>query len=620
LKNSLKRQLNELITRIDFPMIVYIYETGRIIAQNNGAEHLIGHSVNNINKIWEEKSKKKLPPEVLNNGSLVLYQRFISNKKDRIVIDIEISSIVTGDEHIILALFEQSYKRPFRKNYRKRVPRLIWRDKYGKMVGYNTFLGKDVERSYIEKLYEEGLETGSEIGSVGEQYKQLLKTQESQFDLLQEVMIEGGELSFARSNRIALINKNGTTIGSFTIYSLLLEDEETHLFQDDIQRENNILKEAVSRSDFIAISWEKGADGVVDYVSPNIERWGYSRHEFYNEGLTFKHIIVDEDYPVFQYKNTVSESIAENSMVVEYHIRKKNGEIILIRDETIESTIKSSTKYKQGILTEITPVFLVTKDKKATEFLKKATEEKKIDALLSLYYQPIMSCDGKQCIGAEALLRWGNTKKEDISPLDVLSLSEYLGLIGDVSNFVLEEAFTMCKKKNDVSKEPFRIHVNLSVIEISKPDIIDKIIKIASKTKVNPALVVFEITQSLASEDFKVLKAVLTRLKELGFCVLLDNFGTGAYTLNAIMELPLNYIKIEESFIQTYGTDKFKPGLFVAIIELAHRLNIEIIVSGIETKKQMEFLFLSNVDFYQGYFFGYPVPKNEFLESEGRIL
>jgi len=619
LKNSLKRQINELITRIDFPMIVYLYETGRIIAQNNGAEHLIGNSVNNVNKIWEEKSKKKLPAEILNNGSLVLYQKFISNKEDRIVIDVEISSIVLGDEHIMIALFEQSYKRPFRKNYRKRVPRLIWRDKYGKMIGYNTFLGKDVKLSYIEKLYEKGLESGSEIKSVEEQYKQLLKTQESQFDLLQEVMTEGGELSFARLNRIALTNKNGTTIGSFTIFTLMLEDEETQLFQDDIQRENNILKEAVSRSEFIAISWEKGAEGVVDYVSPNIEKWGYSRNEFYNEGLTFKNIIVNEDYPVFQYKNTVSESVAEKSLIVEYHIRKKNGEILLIRDETIESTIKTGTKYKQGILTEIAPSFPITNDNKVTELFKKAAKQKKIEALISLDYQPIMSGDGKHCVGAEALLRWGNKKREDISPLDVLSLSEYMGLIGNVSSFVLEEAFTMCKERNDASKEPFRIHVNLSVIEISKPDIIDKIIKLASKTKVNPAFVVFEIRQSLALEDFKILKAVLTRLKESGFGVLLDDFGTGACALNAIMELPLNYIKIDESFIQTYGTEKFKPGLLVAIIELAHSLNIEIIVSGIETKKQMEFLFLSNVDAYQGYYFGHPVPKNEFLVSEGRI-
>ncbi|MFA9462863.1 MAG: EAL domain-containing protein [Velocimicrobium sp.] len=612
MKTSFKQQLNELVTRIDFPMIIYLYETGHIIALNTKAKYLVGQNLNNMNKIWEENSKLKVSQDMLNNKSFIMHQRYISNKTDRIAVDIEISSINLGQEHLMIVLFEQSYKRVFRKRHRKQLLRILWRDKKGMLIGCNTFLEKDKERDVIEKCMKEDSEANFDQKRIFNQYKQLLMTQESQFDIIQEVELEDGNKSFARLNRIALFNKNGTMIGSLTIYALMLENDPMQLFQDDILRENNILKEAISRSNLIAVSWEKGAKGVVDFISPNIIRWGYSCKDFYEEGLNFQDIIVKEDYPLFQYKNMGLESTGKSELTVIYRIRKKNGEVIWVKDETTESTIKDGINFKQGILMETESLFLNNKERAICDLRQRELKNKKIDSKLSLNYQPIISSDGKKCIGAEAFLRWKNGKDEEISPLDILSLSEYMGVINEVSDFVFQEAFLMCREQNDRLKETFFVHINLSIIELANPEIVDRICKLAEKTKVNPACVVFEIKESVVFEEFEIMKAVLLQLKEVGFFVLLDNFGTGISSFHTVMELPLDYIKMNESFIQNYGTDKFKPSLLVAIIELAHRLNIKVIVSGIETKNQMEFLFLSDIDAYQGYYFGYPVPKNKF--------
>lgn len=352
MRNSLKRQINEVVTRIDFPMIVYSYKTGRIIAQNMKAEHIIGKNINNINKIWLEHTKLKLRNDILNNGSAIFYKKEIVNKKEVVLIDIEVSSVVLDEEPMVVALFEQSYKRPFLKNNRKKVPILLWRDKIGNLIGSNTLLEKEMEQNFIAKRFEDVGENELEFRNIINQYKQLLKTKESQFDIIQEVILEDGKRKFSKLNRIALTNKNNTTVGIFTIYTLMLEDEEIQCIQDDIQREVMLLEKVVSQTGYIAVSFKEGGEGVVDYISPNVKKWGYCSENFYEESLSFQQIIVKEDCSMFQCKNIDLKKEQEKDSVIFYRICKKSGEIILVKDETIGYVIKNGDKYRQAILSE----------------------------------------------------------------------------------------------------------------------------------------------------------------------------------------------------------------------------------------------------------------------------
>ncbi len=602
MKGQLKKEIQEMVRRIDFPIAVYLYESGRIIATSMKARFVIGDEVRNMNLIWEKHGREKLPEEVLNNGSLILYQRPIVCKNDRLTIDAEITSVEMGEEHVIFFVFEQSYKRPFDKKYQQKIPRIMWFDRKQNVLGCNLSAQKVI------------INVGTHQDNWEEnksQQKRVLESQESQLGKIEEVVTEKGELSFASVNRILLMNKNETHLGVLTMYTLILSAENAQEIIDDAYRENNILNEAVAKSNYIAISWEKGKEGVVNYVSSNISRFGFLPGEFYQGEITWKDLVVPEDYPLFERKNTEPNLYGTNCFFVDYRIRKKNGDILWVRDETIKSTIKDITNFRQGIIHPIeTP--MIGNQKDSFSALLKGVSELETCPEFSLVYQPIIDSETRTCVGAEALLRWKNKKNKLASPSEFLPLSEYLGLMGPIGKFVFQEAFQALDYWNQNGYPDFRIHINLSVIQLTQSDIIAQVSEAAQTAGIKRENVVFEVKESLALEDVQLMKLVLLSLKKERFRILLDNFGSGVSALSLVMELPLNYIKVDESFIRAYGTEKFKPSLLNAIGGVAHDSGIKVIVAGIETREQLEFLILSDIDEYQGYYFGHPVPVSEF--------
>lgn len=246
-------------------------------------------------------------------------------------------------------------------------------------------------------------------------------------------------------------------------------------------------------------------------------------------------------------------------------------------------------------------------------YLRKAIEKGCVE--FSVFFQPIVRTTTKELIGAEALVRWYSPELGFITPINFISLSEYLGLIVPLGEYVLQQSFVICKQWNDKQDPDFCVSVNLSVVQLVQPDIVERILEIARITGVNTQNVILEVTESLAVEDMVLMKSVLMRLKENGFRIALDDFGTGYSSLNHIMEMPLDFVKIDKSFISGYGTEHFNPGLLSAITELAHSVNMEVIVEGVETKQQMEFLMFLDADKIQGYLYGKPMPEDEFEEK-----
>lgn len=229
-----------------------------------------------------------------------------------------------------------------------------------------------------------------------------------------------------------------------------------------------------------------------------------------------------------------------------------------------------------------------------------------------MFFQPIVRTTTKEVISAEALVRWYSPELGFVTPINFISLSEYLGLIVPLGEYVLRETFLACKRWNDMYNKDFKVAANLSVIQLVQPDIVERIMEIARVTGVNTDNIILEVTESLAVEDMNLMKSVLNQLRENGFSIALDDFGTGYSSLNHIMEMPLNYVKIDKSFVSGYGTESFNPSLLSAIMELAHSVNMEIVVEGVENKQQMEFLMFLNADKLQGYLYGKPMPREEF--------
>lgn len=231
-----------------------------------------------------------------------------------------------------------------------------------------------------------------------------------------------------------------------------------------------------------------------------------------------------------------------------------------------------------------------------------------------VYYQPItdISLEGAPCCGAEALIRWNSEQLGFISPGEFIPLAEYLGLINPIGNYVLETACMDCKRWNDNGHPNYKVNVNLSVVQLLQPDIVDIVEKTVKKTGINPHNLTLEVTEGLAIHDMERMKKILADIKKIGVRIALDDFGTGYSSLNHIREIPFDVIKVDQSFIRTLAQDAYSQSFVKMVSELANTIGVSICVEGVEKEEQYHILQGMTVRLVQGYYFDRPMPKAEF--------
>ena len=234
-----------------------------------------------------------------------------------------------------------------------------------------------------------------------------------------------------------------------------------------------------------------------------------------------------------------------------------------------------------------------------------------------VYYQPIVDITkpGNPCTGAEALIRWNSAELGFISPADFIPLAEYLGLINPIGHHVLQKACEAVKYWNENGHPYYKVNVNLSVVQLMQNDIVDTIAKTIEETGVNPRNLTLEVTESLAINDMERMKRILGNIKKLGIRIALDDFGTGYSSLNHIREIPLDVIKVDQSFVKDLATDQYAQSFVRMIGELADALGVRVCVEGIETAEQFKALENMNVRMVQGFYFDKPMPRDAFEEK-----
>lgn len=234
-----------------------------------------------------------------------------------------------------------------------------------------------------------------------------------------------------------------------------------------------------------------------------------------------------------------------------------------------------------------------------------------------VYYQPIVDITkpGNPCTGAEALIRWNSTELGFISPADFIPLAEYLGLINPIGHHVLKKACEAVKYWNENGHPYYKVNVNLSVVQLMQNDIVDIISQTVEEVGVNPRNLTLEVTESLAINDMERMKKILGNIKKLGIRIALDDFGTGYSSLNHIREIPLDVIKVDQTFVTDLATDQYAQSFVKMIGELAEALGVRVCVEGIETVEQFKALENMNVRMVQGFYFDKPMPRDEFEQK-----
>lgn len=235
----------------------------------------------------------------------------------------------------------------------------------------------------------------------------------------------------------------------------------------------------------------------------------------------------------------------------------------------------------------------------------------------AVYYQPIIDVEKgcTCCCGAEALLRWNNESMGYIPPSEFIPLAEYLGLINPIGNHVLMEACKACKKWIDSGYPYYKVNVNLSVVQLLQTDIVEIVQRAITVNQIPPQSLTLEVTENLAINDVERMKGILNRIRSLGVRIALDDFGTGYSSLNHIREIPLDVIKIDQSFVKDLAKSPYPRAFIRMVADLARAIGVNVCVEGIETKEQYEALMDVQINLMQGYYFDRPMPQEAFEEK-----
>ncbi|MDB5758535.1 MAG: hypothetical protein JWM30_1824 [Burkholderia sp.] len=224
-----------------------------------------------------------------------------------------------------------------------------------------------------------------------------------------------------------------------------------------------------------------------------------------------------------------------------------------------------------------------------------------------LVYQPQVDRDGR-IVGVEVLLRWQHPRQGQVMPAQFIPLAEELDLIADIGKWLLEQAcLQLVQWTRDPAMQHLTISVNVSVRQFHHAAFIDQITEILSRTGADPGKLKIEITESMLISDIDETRQKMMVLKALGVRFALDDFGTGFSSLGYLQKLPLDELKIDQSFIRNVTTDKNNAAITRSIIALANNLGLSVIAEGVETEEQRQFLADEGCVSFQGYLYHKPL-------------
>lgn len=229
-----------------------------------------------------------------------------------------------------------------------------------------------------------------------------------------------------------------------------------------------------------------------------------------------------------------------------------------------------------------------------------------------LYYQ-IQVDVNQQPLGAETLIRWKHPEHGMVSPAQFIPLAEELGLILPIGEWVLE---TACKQLKIWESHPTTcdlvLAVNVSAKQFNQPSFVAQISAMVKCFDINPTRLKLELTESMLVENIEEIILCMSTLKKLGIQFSLDDFGTGYSSLQYLQKMPLDQLKIDQSFVRNLSSDRDENAIVRTIVAMAKGLNLHIIAEGVETEEQRELLLGLGCENFQGYLFSKPVPLFEF--------
>ena len=240
-------------------------------------------------------------------------------------------------------------------------------------------------------------------------------------------------------------------------------------------------------------------------------------------------------------------------------------------------------------------------------------EEALNNSEFEVYLQPKYGANSRSLAGAEALIRWNSSKFGFVSPGRFIPIFEKNGFITKIDDYMLRKVAELQKKWQEEGKQIVPVSVNISRVHFAREDLAEHICEIVDSVGISREGIELELTESAFFEEKDALIGIVRKLKDMGFAISMDDFGTGFSSLNSLKDLPLDVLKLDAEFFRGSGIrDERGSAIVAATIQLAKSLGMKTVAEGIEEEEQVNFLAEKGCELIQGYYFDKPLPIEEF--------
>ncbi|MBF0273211.1 MAG: EAL domain-containing protein [Magnetococcales bacterium] len=229
-----------------------------------------------------------------------------------------------------------------------------------------------------------------------------------------------------------------------------------------------------------------------------------------------------------------------------------------------------------------------------------------------LFYQPKVELRTGRITGMEALVRWRHPRDGMVSPVEFIPVAEESGLILPLGARILKMACLQTRKWHDAGFAELKVAVNLSIRQFRQADLLKEVQTALEESGLHPNALELEVTETLMMENLDDIVAILTRLKAMGPSVAVDDFGVGHSSLTYLKKLPIDVLKIDQSFVRDLTLDSDDAAIVTAILALGRSLRLKVVAEGVETPDQLAFLRREGCDQFQGYLFSRPLETEAF--------
>ena len=250
----------------------------------------------------------------------------------------------------------------------------------------------------------------------------------------------------------------------------------------------------------------------------------------------------------------------------------------------------------------------IEKEQRIVNSMKSALENHEF----VVFYQPKYGLSDNQIAGAEALVRWKHPERGMISPGEFIPVFERNGFITKLDYYVWEQTCIQLRKWMDEGKNPLPISVNLSRVSLYNKDIVNVICNLVDSYRIPRRLFQVELTESAYNTNPKAVQDMMQRLREEGFYILMDDFGSGYSSLNVLKDIVVDVLKMDMKFFAGDDREGRGENIMAAVIRMAKWLNMPVVAEGVERIEQVEFLRSIGCEYVQGYYFAKPMPVEEY--------